>query len=149
MLYTDKTGKDPVPAMPTRSKKFRWNLATTIFFSLIPMLGGCVNSKNAHPAASLQPVWIGLHLEPTGKIFGSPFHQMDDQELQARFKGLRSDSAYDLTLEVADARTTSYETVTRAIERLRPLIPEALRRRVKIKVTSPHYAPKFDLTVDP
>ena len=92
---------------------------------------------------------MGLILEPTGKIFGSPFHLMDDPELQARFQGLRSDSPYDLTLEVADARTTSYETVTRAIERLRPLIPESVRGSVKIKITSPHYAPNVFLTVDP
>ena len=108
-----------------------------------------MNSKDAHPAASLQPLWIGLILEPTGKIFGGPFHLMDDREIQAIFKGLPSDSAYDLTLEVADARTTSYETVTRAIERLRPLIPEALKGSVKIKVKSPSSSPNVFLTVDP
>lgn len=148
MSYTDKPRKNPVSSMQNRSNRFCWSFAT-IFVLLMPMLGGCMNSRHVHTEPSLQPLWMGLILEPTGKIFGSPFHQMDDPELQARFQGLRSDSAYDLTLEVADARTTSYETVTRAIERLRPLIPKALRRSVKIKVKSPHYAPNVFLTVDP
>ena len=108
-----------------------------------------MNSRNAHTAASLQPLWFGLILEPTGKIAGNPYHLMDDRELQAVFERWHSDSAYVVTLELTDARTTSYETVTRAIERLRPLIPEAVRGSVKIKVTSPHYAPNVFLTVDP
>jgi len=135
--------------MPIRSKKFRWTLATTIFLPLIPVFGGCMNSKDAHPAASLRPLWFGLILEPTGKIAGNPYHVMDDRELQAVFKRWPSDSDYVVTLEPTDPTTTSYETVTRAIERLRPLIPEAVRGRVKIKVTSPHYAPNVFLTVDP
>lgn len=85
-----------------------------------------MNCGEVHADASSQPLWRGLVLEPTGKICGNPYHVMDDRELQAIFKGWHSDSAYDLTLELTDARTTSYETVTRAIERLRPLIPEAL-----------------------
>jgi hypothetical protein len=117
--------------------------------SILLMAGGCATGPKLEAREKSQAIWMGLVMEPTGEVAGSPYHVLDDSALRSSFERWRDDSVqHGLSIEVKDAGETSMKTVMHAIERVEALMPPEVRERVTIRVKSPNADPNmnFDVT---